>query len=708
MKLFPANAIAQLEFDRVVDRLVSHCRGQWARDRARGIRIHNQIDHIRLALGQTQEFKWILDQGLAFPTEEPLTLARELQLLGVPGAVLTGEQWMQLRRLLTDAESIYRWFNDERKLAYPCMATVLLDAQYEKKIAARIDEVLEPNGQVRDQASKHLYDVRMRLHRKRQELRVMFDRIAQKLQKQGWLAEIEESFLNGRRVVAVLAEQKRVVRGILHGESESRRTAFLEPEETIELNNEVFEWENEERAEVVRILRALTAELSVHQPLMQAYYAVLGQFDFIRARARLAVEVNGQMPDMELAAGVHLVQARHPLLLLYHQSNGKPTVPLDISLTDDHRILVISGPNAGGKTVAMKTIGLIQLMAQSGLLVPVAAGTRLGVFKQLMIQMGDAQSLEFELSTYSSHLLHMKEFLEAANGRTMFFVDEMGSGSDPDLGGAFAEVMLQEFLRKRSMGVVTTHYLNLKVMAGRTPGLINGAMAFDEKSLSPLYKLQVGKPGSSYTFAIAQRIGLDKRLIDRARSLVKEDHVRLDKLLHRTEKELAEVQQQQRELNKLMSENIRLKAEMERVLDKEKHRQEVELLREQNRIGAERWKELKDLERKLKLVLQDWRKNANKEKAMKEMGQVLFPKRATPAQKAGLGIEQGPPHEELTGALEIGDTVLVKKTGRHGQVLEFKGKQVVVRIGKVALQVAGTEVKRIRLLEVVKKDKKLN
>jgi DNA mismatch repair protein MutS2 len=392
--------------------------------------------------------------------------------------------------------------------------------------------------------------------------------------------------------------------------------------------------------------------------------------------------------------------------LLYNRSNGKPTIPLDISLNEENRILVISGPNAGGKTVAMKTIGLIQLMVQSGLLVPVAAGSRLGVFKQLMIQMGDAQSLEFELSTYSSHLLHMKEFLDAANGRTLFFVDEMGSGSDPDLGGAFAEVMLQEFLRKHSMGVVTTHYLNLKVMAGRTPGLMNGAMAFDEKTLSPLYKLQVGKPGSSYTFAIAQRIGLDKRLIERAKGLVREDHVRLDKLLHRTEKELADVAKQQQELNKVLAENKRLKAEMERVMDMERHRQEVAVLREQNRIGAERWKELKDLERTLRMVVQDWRKNKDKEKAMKEMGQVLFPKRAVSSKERN-AQDMAIPHEDLAGEPAIGDVVLVKKTGRHGQVMEFKGKQVVVRIGKLPMQVSLSDVKRIRLLKEEKADKKL-
>ena len=699
MKLFPESAVSQLEFDRIVDRLAEHCQGELAKDLARRIRIHTQLDHIRRNLRQTQEFKWLLDQGLAFPNEEPLAISRELRLLGIPGSVLMGSDWMQIRRLLTDIESVFRWFTAERREAYSALAYALSDAAYEKKIAERIDAVLETNGQVRDNASPRLQEIRIQMHRKRQELRRVFERIIKKLQKQGWLAEIEESFLNGRKVVAVLAEQKRVVRGILHGESESRRTAFLEPEETIELNNQVFEWENEERAEVLRIMRDLTTELSVYQPLLKQYYEILGQFDFIRAKARLAREMDGRTPDMESVAVVQLVQARHPLLMLYHKENGKPTVPLNITLDAEHRILVISGPNAGGKTVAMKTIGLIQLMAQSGLLVPVGEGTRLGVFKQLMIQMGDAQSLEFELSTYSSHLMHMKDFLEAANGRTLFFVDEMGSGSDPDLGGAFAEVMLQEFLRKHSIGVVTTHYLNLKVMAGKTPGLMNGAMAFDEENLLPLYRLQVGKPGSSYTFAIAQRIGLEARLIDRARKLVKEDHVRLDKLLHRTEKELAEVEQKQRALNRVLAENQRLKSEMEQVMDREKHRQEVELHREQNRMAAERLQELKDLERKLKSVVQDWRKGADKEKAMREMGQVLFPKRGRPAEATG-GKEVGPPHETLQGELLVGDTVLVRKTGRTGVLLEFRGKQAVVKIGKLPMQVAKLDLKRIRLLPV--------
>lgn len=394
---------------------------------------------------------------------------------------------------------------------------------------------MDEDGNVKDNASEPLAEIRMRLYRKRNELRRLFDRIVSRLNKLGYLAEIEESFINRRRVPAVFAEQKRMIKGILHGESDSRRTAFIEPEETTGLNNEIFSLENEERKEVYRILQMLTARLRLYHSLLNAYHDVLGEYDFIRVRAILALDYNGNMPSVKDVAYLKLVNACHPLLYIYNKKQNKPTIPVNLSLDDKNRILVISGPKAGGKTVTLKTAGLLQMLVQSGLLVSCSPDSEFGIFKQLMIQIGDTQSLEFELSTYSSHLLNMKYFMEYANGKTLFFIDELGSGSDPNLGGAFAEVIMEELAKKHAMGIVTTHYLNLKVMANKVQGIINGAMAFDEKNLKPLYKLIIGKPGSSYTFSIAERIGLDPSLISRARKLVDKDHFSLDKLLNRTE-----------------------------------------------------------------------------------------------------------------------------------------------------------------------------
>ncbi|MCG2617239.1 DNA mismatch repair protein MutS [Terrimonas sp. NA20] len=695
MKLFPESAYLQLEFDKVKALLANYCQTEHARQKAQELRIHTRKDFIDVQLRQSFEYHQILQNGIYFPNDYILNLARELKLLGIPGAVLNGEEFMDLRKLAESMERLFRWFDAERKGAYSAMASVIANTYYEKAIIQMIDEVLDESGQVKDNASEDLKNIRMSLYKKRNELRRVFEKIVAKLNKQGYLAEIEESFMSGRRVVAVFAEQKRTVKGILHGESDSRKTAFVEPEETIELNNQVHELENDERKEVYRILRQLTTRLSAYSGLLLIYHGIVGDYDFIRAKAKLAADYRGEFPAVVDKAHVQLVQAYHPLLYIYNQRTKKPTIPTTITLDENSRILVISGPNAGGKTVTMKTVGLLQMMVQSGLLVPVHPSSQFGIFKQLMIHIGDTQSIEFELSTYSSHLLHMKHFMENANGKTLFFIDELGSGSDPNLGGAFAEVIMQELARKHAFGIVTTHYLNLKVMAGKTQGILNGAMAFDEKNLQPQYKLLIGKPGSSYTFSIAERIGLDKSLIRRARALVDEDQFRLDKLLNRTEQDLQDLQKREKELNQLMKENERLKREMQQVMDKERHRQQVEVLKEQNRVSEERISYLKDMERKLKQMLIEWRKEENKNKVIKQMDALLFKKdEKKVASKMQKKIDSR--FAEIGGEIKVGDKVKMKRNHQVGEVMELRGKKAVVKIGLLPMQVDLADLVAVR------------
>jgi DNA mismatch repair protein MutS2 len=623
-----------------------------------------------------------------------LNLSKELRLLGIPGGMLTGEQFMQIRKLAESMQNIFRWFDNDRRLAYPALVKVIEDTYYEKVIMELIDDVLHENGDVKDNASEDLARIRTSLYRRRTELRRLFDKIVQKLSKAGYTADIDEAFLNGRRVVAIVAEQKRQVKGILHGESDTRRTSFIEPEETIELNNDIFSLENEERREVYRILQQLTARLAMYAPLLKTWHQILGEFDFIRAKARLALDMNGAYPLLNDKAVVHLVKAYHPLLFLYNQKSKKPTIPTDLTLDEKNRILVISGPNAGGKTVTMKTVGLLQLMIQSGLLVPVHPTSIFGIFKQLMIHIGDTQSIEFDLSTYSSHLLHMKHFIENANGKTMFFIDELGSGSDPHLGGAFAEVIMEELGHKHAMGIVTTHYLNLKVMANKTPGIINGAMQFDEGNLMPLYKLTIGKPGSSYTFSIAERIGLDARLINRARKLVDEDHFKLDKLLNRTEQDLREIEKKEKELSKLIKENEKLHKEMQQTINKERHSQQVELLKHQNRITEDRIAYLKDMERKLKQLVFDWKKaeiQEDKKELIKQMHALLFKQhqnQKTEKVKKKLNSK----YDEVGGEVQVGDKVLMKKNHQVGEVKELRGKKAVVQLGLMPITVSVDDI----------------
>lgn len=686
MKLFPESAYIQLEFNKVKELLANYCQTEYARTKSQQLRIHTRKDFVETELRQSHEYRQLVVNNIYFPNDYVLNLAKELKLLSIPGAVLSGEELQLLRKLAESIEKIFRWFDTERKTTYGGMSKIIENTYYEKTIAEMIDDVLNENAQVRDNASEDLKNIRMNLYRKRNELRRLFDKIVARMNKQGYLAEIEESFMSGRRVLAVFAEQKRTVKGILHGESDSRKTAFVEPEETIELNNAVYELENEERKEVYRILRDLTAKLSVYSSLLNAWHTVIGEYDFIRSKAKLAAEIKGEYPAIIDKAHVHLVSAYHPLLYLYNQRTGKPTIPVTITLDDTKRILVISGPNAGGKTVTMKTIGLLQMMVQSGLLVPVHPSSQFGIFKQLMIHIGDTQSIEFELSTYSSHLLHMKQFMEEANGRTLFFIDELGSGSDPNLGGAFAEVILEELAKKHAFGIVTTHYLNLKIMAGKTNGIINGAMAFDEKNLQPMYKLLIGKPGSSYTFSIAERIGLDKNLINRARQLVDEDQFRLDKLLNRTEQDLQDLEKKEKGLNHLLKENEQLKKEMQHTLNKEKHSQQVELMKEQNKVSEERIVYLKDMERKLKQMLVEWRKEENKNKVIKQMEALLFKK----DEKKVVNQMQkkiDSKFSEVGGEIKIGDKVKMKKNHQVGMVMELRGKRAVVKVGLLPMQV---------------------
>jgi DNA mismatch repair protein MutS2 len=686
MKLFPESAYIQLEFDKIKTLLAEHCRSEYAITKAAQLRIHTKKEFIDTELRQSFEYRQLLQNNIYFPNDHALNLSNELKLLSIPGAVLAGEQLLEIRKLAAGIQQIFRWFDAERRTTYGSLGKIIEGTYYEKAIITTIDEVLDENGQVKDNASDELRNIRMSMYRKRNELRKVFDKIISRLNRQGYLADIEESFLNGRRVVAVYAEQKRMVKGILHGESDSRRTAYIEPEETMELNNEIYSLENEERKEVYRLLRQLTADLSVHASLLTAWHCAIGEYDFIRAKAKLALDINGEYPSLTDKSHIHLVQAYHPLLYLYNKKSGKPTIPVSLTLDEKNRILVISGPNAGGKTVTLKTVGLLQMMVQSGLMAPVHASSQFGIFKQLMIHIGDTQSIEFELSTYSSHLMNMKHFMETANGKTLFFIDELGSGSDPNLGGAFAEVILEEMTKKHAVGIVTTHYLNLKVMANKTPGIINGAMAFDEKKLLPLYQLITGKPGSSYTFAIAERIGLDKNLIDRARKLVDEEHFRLDKLLNRTEQDLRNIEKKEKELHQLMQENETLRKEMQQVINRERHQQQIELLKQQNRLSEEKLNYLKEMERKLKQIVFDWKKENDKAKVIKHAEALLFRKDDQKAAgKMQKKIESK--YDEIAGEIKVGEKVKIKKNHQVGVVMEVRGKRAVVKIGLLPMQV---------------------
>lgn len=701
MLLYPARAVEALEFDKVCQLLKEKCRTDGARERVENIRFHTKLEYVERELLQTREYKSTLRTDDRFPNDFTKNISKELKLLSISNASLSGEQLLSFQHLAQNTKDILLWFKKNESL-FNNLRAIAENITYEKQIVEIISSVIDDTGTVRDNASRELMNIRSDISSQRSRLRKVFESILRKLGKQGYLADISESFLNGRRTVAISAEHKRAVKGIHHGESDSNRIVFIEPEETIELNNELFSLERAEAREIKRILSETTAAIAEYQPLLVGYYELAGTYDYIRAKALLAEDVNGDMPRISPHPGVNLVDARHPLLYLHNKKQEKPTIPLNIKLDRHNRMLIISGPNAGGKTVSMKTVGLLQLMAQSGMLIPADTTSEIGIFKQVMIHIGDTQSIEHELSTYSAHLRDMKYFMDFANGKTLVFIDELGSGSDPNLGGAFAEAIVEELARKHTIGIITTHYLNLKVMAGKVPGIVNGAMMFDEDKLEPLYKLHVGKPGSSYTFAIAQRSGLPQAIIDRARKLTERGHFKLDKMLLRTEQQSVQMAKKEKQLDGLIKEQKDLKKEYEELIDKEKLEQHHSTLKLQNEIKKQELDYLRDMERKFKQIIQDWKKADNKQDVIAAAESVLFKKKqikanATAAKKADKNFYT------IKGTPQVGDLVRHKLNHQVGTLSEIKDKRAIVMIGKMPFNVALEEWVKVKKKERKKK-----
>ena len=685
LQLYPAHAADALEFSKIRGLLLEKCRTDEARTRVESMRFMSRVELIEKALKQTAEFKLTLGGGDYFPGEFTRNLQQELRLITVHGAVLTGDSLLAISSLAKTIQNILLWFKGHPGF-YPTLEALTEGVAYEKEIVSIIGAVIDDLGQVRDNASRELMQIRASLASARQTVRRTFEHILRRLGKAGYLADISESFMNGRRVVAVAAEHKRTVRGILHGESDTARTTFIEPEETIELNNTVFTLEREEGREIHRILQAATAALAPHAAVLQKYYHLVGLFDFIRAKAVLANDMDADMPMLSPHPGLSLTNAYHPLLLLQGKGTSKPVIPLNLHLDRANRILIISGPNAGGKTVSMKTAGLLQMMVQAGLLIPADPRSEVGVFKQLMIHIGDTQSIEHELSTYSAHLRDMKYFMDFANGKTLFFIDELGSGSDPALGGAFAEAIVEELARKNAIGIITTHYLNLKVMAGKVQGIFNGAMMFDEERLEPLYKLVTGKPGSSYTFAIAQRSGLPPKIIDRARQLTERGHFKLDKILHQTEQQSVRLGGKEKQLDELIDENEKLKETYGRLIDKERLKQHYETLKLQNKIKKEELDYLRDTERKFKQIINDWKKAEDKQEVIKAAENVLFRRKQIAGNNAA-AKKADKNYDTIGGQPQVGDLVRHKTNHQVGTITEIRDKKATVKIGKLPFQV---------------------
>ena len=688
MLLYPTHTLEKLEFDKIRILVAQYCRSESAKQIALALEPMTDPHEVRKNLLHVKDYRQINITGSHFPLDYVTDLSKELSLLAITDAVLDQESFVKIKRTAICIEGVFRFFTANEGL-YPHMESIVSGIYYEKNIVVLINGVFDENAQIKDNASKELLDIRNRLSKKRNELSRAFAQILQRFSKLGILTDSGQSIRNGRKVVSIVAESKRQVGGIIHDESDSGKTAFVEPAETVNLNNEIFELERAEEREVYRILRELTSHLAAYRQLIESYQSVLTKYDFIQAKAKFANELNASYPILSDKPVINLRKAVHPLLYLHQKKAKKETIPLHIKLDDANRILVISGPNAGGKTICLKTIGLLQIMLQSGLHVPVDERSEMGVFQSLFVDIGDSQSIEDELSTYSSHLRAMRFFIDNADKKTIFLIDEFGTGSDPALGGAFAEAILEELAFKRSYGVVTTHYLNLKIMANKVPGIINGAMIFNEETLLPTYHLTVGKPGSSYTFAIAERTGLPRMLIERARELVDKEHYQLDLLLNKVEQEHQLLLEKEKELTIKTTELSSLKKNYEELLGKVQQQRE----RQTQTVVSQSSKTtpyIREAEKRLQKLLTDWETRKDLEVVAAKTKQIIKPIAESKPIEEKKPVEKTP-HTPVNPTKPIklvsGTKVKIKSFNKNGVIQSVKGDKVTVVIDDMRMVV---------------------
>ncbi len=550
--VYPEHFEEKTGFDRIREMLSAHCFSILGQREIGRIRFETGLERIQCLQQQTEEFRQILLRGESFPGSgyyDPsgvFSTLRIEQTFAEAGVLLDiGRSVDTILRII----SFLSGTNDRGELRYPWLARLTVNLEVDNTIPGRIDALVDEKAVVRDTASPELAAIRQK---KADTAALAKKRILQLLSEgksQGWIQQDAELALrNGRQLIPLTVAYKRKLRGFVHDHSATGQTAYVEPEEVFELNNRLRDLDAEERREIVRLLREFADWLRPAIPNLEKAYVMLGHMDAFRAKARLALELGASMPRLTAAPLIRWVNARHPLLYLSHKAQDKHVEPLSISLDRDNRILVISGPNAGGKSVCLKTFGLLQYMLQCGLPVPMESHSEAGIFSQLFIDIGDEQSLDNDLSTYSSHLLNMKYCLERMDKASLFLIDEFGSGTEPRIGGAIAQAILEQLNRRKAFGVVTTHYANLKLMAGSHPGILNGSMLFDTERMKPLFRLKTGTPGSSFAFEIARTIGLPESLLENAASLTGQQELDFDIQLQDLEVKKARLEDKEKQL----------------------------------------------------------------------------------------------------------------------------------------------------------------
>ncbi|MDR0835845.1 MAG: endonuclease MutS2 [Tannerella sp.] len=727
--IYPENFEQKIGFDKIWQLINEKCISTLGKECAGEISFSSDIDFITEKLFQTEEFVHILQGEDAFPTDCFIDVRYPLKRIRPEGTFLDEKELFDIKRSLQTIHNIVRFFHQPEKdgeAKYPVLSALAGDIPVFPKLVSQIDCILDKYGRMKDNASPELTRIRKELTSTMGNISRNLQSILRSAQSEGLVdKDVTPTMRDGRLVIPVAPAFKRKIRGIVHDESATGKTVFIEPEAVVEANNRIRELESEEKREIVKILTALTDVIRPSVPDILQSYVFLAKIDFIRAKALFAIDINGIKPEIENRPVIDWRDAKHPLLYLSLKKQHKTVVPLDISLDNENRILIISGPNAGGKSVCLKTVGLLQYMLQCGLLIPLHEKSRTGIFERIFIDIGDEQSIENDLSTYSSHLTNMKYFMKNSHPATLILIDEFGSGTEPLIGGALAEAILERFNRTGSFGVITTHYQNLKQYAEGHEGVINGAMLYDRHLMQPLFALSIGRPGSSFAVEIARKTGLPEDVIAEASEKVGSDYISMDKYLQdiirdkrywetkrqnirqqekkleeltaRYEKDIDEVNRQRKEILQ------KAKTEASQILSETNAKIE-NTIREIKEAQAdkERTKTVRSELEKFKLQVTDEEDTDDSHIHRKvEKLQKLQSQKKKKKQKQTIV-----PEKVVITELINGDTVRIKGQTAFGTILEIKDKQAVVALGMIKTTVPTDKLEKVSNSAIKKEIKK--
>lgn len=686
MELEPRDLYEKLEFDKIIELIEKQCLGELGIEAVRRIKPHTDLAYIEKLLDEVSAYKLTIEKNDKFPISQYQDISEDIKPLEIEGYVLPEEAFKRINTILLLVREIFRFFNTGRQAAYPSLYGLIRPISFEESLIQAIEKVIDADGNIKPDASPQLLKIKKEIANKHRELDKQFRIIINEYRNKGWLSDNVESFRNGRRVLSVPSEHKRKIRGIIHDESTTGKTAFIEPEPIIDINNDIFDLETEERREIYRILKELSAAIRPYAHFIKLYQDILVTFDVIQAKARLAVQIGGYKPVLADKPRLGIIRGFHPLLYLKNKNLGRATIPFNLTLLHDNRILVLSGPNAGGKSVTMKSVGLLQLMLQCGLLVSADPNSEMGVFQHLFADIGDQQSLEDDLSTYSSRLANAKIFLEKSDKRTLVLIDEFGSGTDPKIGGAIAEAILKELNNKGVFGVITTHYSNLKIFAFKNRGLVNGSMLFNKESLSPTYELKVGRPGSSYAFEIAEKTNLGKNVLQYARQRIGKNEKAVDELLIDLQREKQEVEEKLRyltEQEKMLEKLIANYDQLHKDLEYRRKKFKLESKEQALQLSAQQNKELERMIREI-------REQMNLERAKEVAAKVKEEKQQLVEEVVSL--KEAIYHQPETSStpakpIKENDFVKLKTGGATGRVLSISKQKAMVQVGDMRMTI---------------------